>query len=60
MSNYDDIFANSQNENQVETAPQEFNKEDWVAKKQMEREQTYTMMNDMTEKVASEAGAFKQ
>ena len=60
MSNYDDIFANSQNEDQVENAPQEFNKEDWVAKKQMEREQTYTMMNDMTEKVASEAGAFKQ
>ena len=60
MSNYDDIFANSQNENQVENAPQEFNKEDWVAKKQMEREQTYTMMNDMTEKVASEADAFKQ
>lgn len=60
MSNYDDIFANSQNEDQVENAPQEFNKEDWVAKKQMEREQTYTMMNDMTEKVASEADAFKQ
>ena len=60
MSNYDDIFANSQNENQVENAPQEFNKEDWVAKKQMEREQTYTMMNDMTEKVASDAEAFKQ
>ena len=37
MSNYDDIFANSQNENQVENAAQEFNKEDWVAKKQMKR-----------------------
>lgn len=60
MSNYDDIFANSKDENQVETTPQEFNKEDWVAKKQMEREQTYTMMNDMTEKVATDAEAFKQ
>ena len=60
MSNYDDIFANSQNENQVENAHQEFNKEDWIAKKQIEREQTYTMMNDMTEKVASEPEAFKQ
>lgn len=45
MSNYDDIFANSQNENQVENAPQEFNKEDWVAKKQMEREQTYILIS---------------
>ena len=60
MSNYDDIFANSQNDNQVENNSQEFNKEDWIAKKQMEREQTYTMMNDMTEKVASEADSFKK
>ena len=36
MSNYDDIFANSKDENQVENAPQEFNKEDWIAKKQKE------------------------
>ena len=37
MSNYDDIFANSQNENKVEPQAQEFNKEDWAAKKQIER-----------------------
>lgn len=60
MSNYDDIFANSKNEDKVEPQAQEFNKEDWAAKKQIEREQTYNMMNEMTEKVASDAQAFKQ
>lgn len=60
MNNFDDIFANSQNGKKEGAQPQEFNKEDWAAKKQMEREQAYITMNEMTEEVASSASAFKR
>lgn len=60
MSNFDDIFVNSKTENEVEPQAQEFNKEDWAAKKQMEREQTYSMMNEMTEAVATDSHSFRQ
>ncbi|MBO5021160.1 MAG: hypothetical protein J6D52_10895 [Clostridia bacterium] len=58
MNNYDDIFTNPQNEGKNNS--QEFSKDDWVTKKQIEREQTYNMMNEMTETVAGDADAFKK
>ncbi len=59
MSNYDDIFANNQNENNETAELQEFNKEEWAVKKQMERENVYTMMNEMTEDIANSPEAFE-
>lgn len=59
MSNYDDIFTKPQNGSEVEAQPEEFDKDEWAAKKQLEREAVYTMMNEMTDEVASNPEAFK-
>ena len=60
--NHDDIFASTPQENPAqESQPsQEFDKEEWAAKKQQERDGVYAQADSMAEKVAAEPQAFKQ
>lgn len=58
MNNLDDLFtAQSEQKNVTLTS---FNKEEWSAKKQIERQQTFEMVDTMANAAANERGVLQQ
>ena len=58
MSNYDDLFR-QENEQPAPRSDQPFDKEAWAQKKQEQREQVYTMIDDTAGAVSQDGAKFQ-
>lgn len=57
MANYDDIFSTQATQEASGTEP--FNKEEWAAQKQKEREGVYAIADQTAEAMAADGGVFR-
>jgi hypothetical protein len=59
MDNYDDLFQNENKQASQENG-QPFDKDAWAQKKQEQRERVYALIDETTETVSKDSGAFQK
>lgn len=59
MSNFDDIFSTTAEKPQKQENDKPFDKESWKEKKQLEREQAYTLIDTTAEEISTDGDKFK-